>query len=236
MNIALVLAGGRGSRMNSDMPKQYIEVNGKMIIEYCLETLFEDEYINGVIVVAGVEWREIIEEAIKNSDWGSKYFSKFMGFSMPGENRQLSIFNGLTDIVNSKKQGKGDKVLVHDAARPMLSHQLIKRCFEAFSDESIGGVLPVIPMKDTIYVCGEDREVTGLMDRNRVYAGQAPEVFDIEKYYEANISLLPEKILSINGSTEPAVMAGMNIVTVDGEEDNFKITTQKDLDRFRRML
>lgn len=126
--------------------------------------------------------------------------------------------------------------MVHDAARPMLSHQLIKRCFEAFSDESIGGVLPVLPMKDTIYVCGEDREVTGLMDRNRVYAGQAPEVFDIEKYYEANISLLPEKILSINGSTEPAVMAGMNIVTVDGEEDNFKITTQKDLDRFRRML
>lgn len=236
MNIALVLAGGKGSRMNVDLPKQYIEVNGRMIIEYCLETLFEDEYISGIIIVAGTEWRGIIEDTIKNWDWGINNSSKFMGFSMPGENRQLSIFNGLTDIRNLKGYSKGDKVLIHDAARPMLSHHFIKRCFDAFVDEGIGGVLPVLPMKDTIYMCGEDREVTGLLDRSRVYAGQAPEVFDIEAYYEANVSLIPDKILRINGSTEPAVMAGINVVTVDGEEDNFKITTQADLERFRRML
>ena len=74
------------------------------------------------------------------------------------------------------------------------------------------------------------------MDRGKVYAGQAPEVFLLGKYYEANRALLPDKILEINGSTEPAVMAGMDIVMIPGDERNFKITTAADLERFREIV
>ena len=70
--------------------------------------------------------------------------------------------------------------------------------------------------------------------RSRIFAGQAPELFDIEKYYAANVRLLPDKIMSINGSTEPAVMAGMDIAMVTGDENNFKITTMADLERFKQ--
>ena len=69
-----------------------------------------------------------------------------------------------------------------------------------------------------------------------VYAGQAPEVFRIGRYYEANRKLLPEEIYKINGSTEPAVLDGMDIVMIPGDEGNFKITTAGDLERFQEIV
>ena len=95
--------------------------------------------------------------------------------------------------------------------------------------------MPVLPMKDTVYTSLDGRKVTALLDRSTVYAGQAPEVFQIGRYFEANRKLLPEKILKINGSTEPAILDGMDIVMIPGEEGNFKITTGADLERFRRL-
>lgn len=74
------------------------------------------------------------------------------------------------------------------------------------------------------------------MDRKTIYAGQAPEVFLFGKYYDANKRLLPDKILKINGSTEPAVMAGMDIAMIPGDEGNFKITTRADLERFQKIM
>lgn len=75
-----------------------------------------------------------------------------------------------------------------------------------------------------------------LLDRGTIYAGQAPEVFQIGRYYEANRKLLPDRILQINGSTEPAVMDGMDIAMIPGDEGNFKITTPGDLERFCRIV
>ena len=75
-----------------------------------------------------------------------------------------------------------------------------------------------------------------LLNRNEIYAGQAPELFRLGTYYEANKKLLPDQILRINGSTEPAIIAGLDIVMIPGEESNFKITTKSDLERFRKMI
>ncbi len=72
-------------------------------------------------------------------------------------------------------------------------------------------------------------------DRERVCAGQAPELFLLGKYYEANKALLPDRILSANGSTEPAVMAGMDIRLSEEDEENFKVTTKKDDERFKKV-
>ena len=87
-------------------------------------------------------------------------------------------------------------------------------------------------MKDTVYFSNDGVSVTELLDRSRIFAGQAPEVFNLKKYYEANKELLPDRILSINGSTEPAVIAGMDIAMVAGDEKNYKITTPADMGRF----
>ena len=78
--------------------------------------------------------------------------------------------------------------------------------------------------------------MTSLLNRSQIFAGQAPEIFVLGKYVQANERLLPDAIKKINGSTEPAVLAGMDIVMVPGDERNFKITTQVDLEHFRGLM
>lgn len=227
MNVALLLSGGTGTRMGADIPKQYIEVGGKPMIAYCIEQLSHHVGIDAIRIVAAPEWQELIAESLKNSDINKK----FQGFSEPGENRQLSILNGLEDIRNEIREVS--LVLIHDAARPLLSEKLITDCLNAVTRHD--GVLPVLPMKDTVYASTDGKCITSLLKRSEIYAGQAPELFCFEKYYEANIRLLPDAIRQINGSTEPAIMAGMDIALIPGDENNFKVTTQADLARFREI-
>jgi 4-diphosphocytidyl-2-methyl-D-erithritol synthase len=228
MAVALILSGGTGTRLGSDIPKQYIEVYDRPVISYCLEQLSRHEKIDGIQIVAAAQWHEKITACLKKYDKNNK----FRGFSNPGVNRQLSIYNGLTDI--RKYADNSDVVLVHDAARPLILAQTITDCLEAVRGHD--GAVPVLPMKDTVYRSMDGKKISALVKRSEIFAGQAPEAFKIGGYYEANRSLLPDKILTINGSTEPAVMAGMDMVMIAGDEGNFKITTAEDLERFREII
>ena len=96
------------------------------------------------------------------------------------------------------------------------------------------GVLPVLPMKDAVYY-SEDGKQVSLLERERIFAGQAPEAFRLGPYLKANERLLPKRILGVKGSTEPAVLAGLDVVMIPGDERNFKITTREDLERFRQL-
>lgn len=228
MNIALVLSGGTGSRLASDVPKQYIEVGGRPIISYCLRQLSGHSGIDGIQIAAAPAWQGRIRKWLS----AEGLERKFRGFSLPGENRQLSILHGLEDI--RKYAEASDHVLIHDAARPLLSAGQIAACLEAV--EGHEGVIPVLPMKDTVYSSADGKTISALLDRSQVFAGQAPELFRLGPYYEANRRLLPDGILKINGSTEPAVLAGMDIAMIPGDEGNFKITTKADLERFVRRM
>lgn len=233
-NYAIILAGGNGSRLGSDTPKQYLHVGGKMIIEYCLETIAAHHMITGIQIVAADEWQYYISGFIESE--GEKLQTKYMGFSEPGRNRQESILHALLDIGKIAKTQ--DCVMIHDAARPLLKPELISTCLEYLNkpDAAYDGVMPVLPMKDTVYMSKDGKAVSMLLDREQIFAGQAPEFFRYGRYLKANQILWPDEILSINGSTEPAIMAGMNIAMVLGDEDNFKITTMTDLERFREII
>ncbi len=239
MNIALILSGGSGVRVGSSIPKQYIEVSGRPIITYCIKTLSAHEAVDVIWIVAEKEWQEKIIAWLKM--FGLE--TKVKGFSLPGENRQLSILNGLEDIAVFAKEE--DYVMVHDAARPCLSAQMISDCFAGVNGHD--GILPVLPMKDTVYLSKDGKSIASLLNREQIFAGQAPEVFVLGKYLDANRELLEKEcentdgkmqsvILSINGSTEPAILAGLDVAMIPGEEENFKITTREDLERFRKSV
>ena len=110
---------------------------------------------------------------------------------------------------------------------------MTKKTIEALLDgcKNSDGAMPALPVKDTMYI-QQNGKVKALIDRNSLIAGQAPEAFKYAKYVLANEILLPDKILDIKGSTEPAFMAGMNITVAEGDERNYKITTKEDLDRY----
>ncbi|MBR5637031.1 MAG: 2-C-methyl-D-erythritol 4-phosphate cytidylyltransferase [Pseudobutyrivibrio sp.] len=229
MNIAIVLSGGTGSRMGLEIPKQYFVVENRPIIAYCLDTLDKSEYIDKIQIVAEEQWHQAIREWMVEDGIADK----LLGFSAPGENRQGSILNALTDICNVAEDY--DYVFIHDAARPLLSEDMIKRSIEGM--EGFDGVIPVLPMKDTVYLSKDGESIDSLLNRKEIFAGQAPETFVYGKYCVANKELADSgEIGKINGSTEPAVKAKMNMHMIEGDEMNFKITTQADLERFVEIM
>lgn len=234
MNAAILLSGGTGSRIPSEIPKQYIRVKDRMLVTYPLGTLLKSAYIDMVEIVAAPQWRDDILEDVRKAGLD---IDKISGFADPGVNRQGSILNGMEEILRQKRSrdmSDADTVFIHDAARPFLTGKLIADCYAALAGHD--GVMPVLPMKDTVYLSSSGTRVEKLLERSRIYAGQAPELFLLGKYYRANRALLPDRIMGINGSTEPAIMAGMDIAMIPGDEGNFKVTTEADLQRFREYI
>ena len=219
MTFAIILSGGTGTRMGLDLPKQYLEFRGKPVISYSLSTFDRHPLIDRIIIVADEQWRSKIDKWLDDSG-----IKKFAGYADPGETRQYSIINGLKVI---ERLGGADKVIIHDAARPLVSTELITSCLENL--DGCDGVMPVLPAKDTFYLLDEQGMASKLLPRSLLAAGQAPEAFVYEKYYAANMSLSRDEILKINGSSELALKCGLTVKTVLGDERNIKITTPNDL-------
>lgn len=174
----------------------------------------------------------------------------FLGFAEPGKNRQLSIYNALKMVKDHMSTDAW--VMIHDGVRPCLSSELIERCNAAFEtknttfnnniegadwsisgNNTIDGVMPYLEIKDTVYLKDSEGNISGMLDRSSLVAGQTPEFFCYWKYLKANEALSDDEMLAVHGSTEPAVKAGMKIALVPGDEGNFKITTRQDLERFK---
>lgn len=222
MNIALILSGGTGTRMGTDIPKQYIRVDGRPIISYVLDTFEEHEMIERIQIVADEGWHDLI------SQYAGK---KLAGFSRPGVNRQYSILNGLVDILTYADPE--DHVIIQDAARPLVGSAMITEILKTLENHE--AVTPILPLKDTVYLY-ENGKFTGTAERAKLAAGQAPEGFLLGRYYEAVKGLLPDRILHITGSLQAALEAGMDAVPISGDEGNFKITTMADLEKFRQII
>lgn len=218
MAIAIILSGGTGLRASTDIPKQYIEVNNTPVIADSIGVFERHEDISKYVIVASDEWTDYITKFTGD---------KFIGFAPAGKTRQLSILNGLKALSNIASDD--DTIIIHDAARPFVSAETINALVKACKTHD--GAMPALPVKDTMYIRKGDK-VHSLIDRDTIISGQAPEAFLYKKYFNANEVLLPEKILSIKGSTEPAFMAGMDVAVIDGDENNFKITTKQDLVRY----
>lgn len=228
MTYAIILSGGIGSRMESDTPKQYIEVNGKPIFIFCLQTFLNVQAIDAIVIGVAKEWKSFVERTVEALKPQKKIF-----YAVPGETRQYSIFNALK-VVKEIGGKDDDLVIIHDAARPLVSKELIQRCLDGCKETD--GVLPVIPVKDTIYQSTDKIHVTNLLNRSELFAGQAPEVFRLGVYLQQHEDMPREELLKINGSTEIAFKGGLNVKLIPGDEMNFKITTPEDLSNFESII
>lgn len=228
MNYVVFLSGGVGTRTGADLPKQYVKVAGHMMATYALKPLLECERVDKICIAADESWRD---ELLSDVEAAGLSTDKIIGFANPGETRQLSALNGMKSIIEvSGEVDEEDSVLIHDAARPYLTVELLNRCYDALSGHD--GVMPVLPMKDTVYYSENGAAIGKLLEREKIFAGQAPELFFFVKYFEANLKLFPDEIKKINGASEPAVMASMDIVMIAGDENNSKVTTETDLKKF----
>ena len=154
MVTAIILSGGTGTRMGTDIPKQYLIAGGKPVIAYVIDTFEKSDAIDSYVIVAAPAYRDLIQSLLPAK-------SGFKGFADPGENRQLSIYNALCDV---KKLIDADGAIIHDAARPFVTVEDIDECLKALEDHD--GAMPVLPMKDTVYFSRSGRKVDELLNRN----------------------------------------------------------------------
>lgn len=234
MDTAIILSGGIGSRVkNGGCPKQYILVCGKPVIWYTMRVVMREEALARWVIVAAHEWQgEILRLFLElKKELGREGLP--VTFAPPGASRQGSIRNALREIdrLDSGLRRDGDYAAVIDAVRPKLPQGLLEGCIRRAHESD--GAIPALPMKDTVYFSAGGRKLAGNIDRSAVIAGQSPEVFHFGKYFEANERLTDQELSRIQGSSQPAVMAGMEILLMDGDEENYKITTDRDLRRFR---
>lgn len=226
MTTAIILSGGSGTRLGGDIPKQYLEVSGQPIIMHGLGCFEKHPAIDSIIIVAAGAWQGFLSTHLQAAG-----ISKFKGFAEAGRTRQHSIWNGLQAAKASGTQDT-DGVIIHDAARPHVSCCLLDACIDAL--EVADGALPVIPAKDTLYLSHSGACIDGLLNRDEIFAGQAPESFNFGKYYVIHATATDEQLAATRGSCEIAHRHGMKIKLVPGDENNYKITTKVDLEKFQQ--
>lgn len=221
-NIAVVLSGGTGIRMGVDLPKQYSELAGKPVIIHTLEQIQRCNAIDGAVVTASSMWEEQIFQ------WKEKFsLTKLLAVAPAGENRQMSIRNGLVTAEQFMDSNELSGVIIQDAVRPLTSVGLLERLVMELKEAP--AVMPVLPVTDTTYTSQDGRWVSGLLDRSTLFAGQAPEAFRYWPYLKLYRDTSEEILSTMSGSCQLPYSQGWKVKMIPGEQENIKITYAEDI-------
>ena len=220
MNIGIILAGGTGSRMGSDIPKQFIDIYGKPLIIHTLESFDMNLNIDYIAVVCKNDWKEDLEI------WLRKFgINKVKWIVDGGETRQASIYNALKEIKDFCKED--DIVVIHDAARPLISQRIIDENIKGAKE--FGAVDTVIPTADTIINSKDDKTINNVPIRKELYLGQTPQSFRFSKVLKAHEKAIKNKKIDATDDCQLLLDLNEKVHLVKGDKLNFKITTFEDL-------
>ena len=207
---AIIVAAGRGQRLGASLPKAYVPLQGKPIIEYSLELFARCEQISEVIVVIHPD-----DEALFRKLSFSGGVQRVYG----GRDRQDSVLAGV-------RTASGQYVLVHDAARPCLSLSLIERVIETVEEH--GTAVPVVPITESVkrvsegFICGD-------LDRSELFCAQTPQGFQRRLLLDALERACAQGRYFTDEASVISTMSGVQPKIVPGEAQNIKITTETDL-------
>jgi len=214
---AVVPAAGVGRRMGTDIPKQYLLLNGRPVIEHTLERLLSHPRINQVVVVLS-----------PTDQWwsGTAYADNPNVIQVEGgAERCDSVVNALYALSDSV--ANDDWVLVHDAARPCLRNEDIDRLIETLENHPVGGVLGM-PVRDTMKQAGSSGQIKKTVCREGLWHAFTPQMFRFGPLQKA-LLVAREQGWQITDEASAVELAGQIPVLVEGRPDNIKITRPEDL-------
>lgn len=219
----IVLAGGKGTRMQSDIPKQYLELDGKPLLYYSLRAFEESDVAWVVLVTAEGEEEYCRKELVER--YG---FSKVVAITAGGAERYASVWNGLRGLQEAADRFPADQVLIHDGARPLVTAELINRLVR--ETEQFGACVAGMPVKDTIQMTNEQGVITLTPKRESLWIAQTPQAFEFSLAYDAYRRLMEESEIQV---TDDAMVVGLyhdvEIQMIRGSYTNIKVTTPEDL-------
>ena len=214
MLTAIIVAGGSSQRMGFD--KLLAPLAGKPVVAHSVAAFEQTESVTEIVLVARAERLSEYEEVVR-----SHGFQKVMAVIPGGARRQDSVWRGL-----EQAGAASDFVAVHDAARPLVSSDLIQRIFDLA--RTLGGAASGAPVIDTLKRVDGDRVVTGGVERANLFAVQTPQIFRwelLEKAYRAVF----EEAIEVTDEISAVQRIGGKVVLVPNDEPNFKITYPSDL-------
>lgn len=220
MNIAIILAGGSGTRMGSDIPKQFIDIYGKPLIIHTIEAFDINPNIDYIAVICKNEFKEDL------IIWIRKYgISKVKWIVDGGNTRQESVYNGINQL--SDFCSNQDIVVIHDAARPLISQRIINENIESAKINK--AVDTVIPTTDTIIRSIDGSVIEEVPVRRELYLGQTPQSFEYALIKKAHEEAKKENNLNATDDCQLVLKIGNKVSLVKGDKLNFKVTTFEDL-------
>lgn len=220
--IALVPAAGSGNRLGGDRPKQYRELAGRPMLWHTLTRLASHPLIETVAVVLATD-----DGVFDSMDW------RGVGGLRPvrcgGETRAHSVRNGLASLEDEVTAD--DWILVHDAARPCLSHEVIDRLVAALADDAVGGIA-ALPVADTLKRATSAGRIRETVPREGLWAAQTPQMFR----YGLLASALAGPLDGITDEASAMEQAGHAPRLIEGDPANLKVTFERDLASAERWL
>lgn len=222
INTGIILAAGSGSRFHTNIPKQFFKLAGRFLIEYSIDTFEKCDLVDEIIVVIPSGYETKINELIEKNSW-----KKIRNIIFGGDSRAASTKAALNSLKENKTEV--DNVIIHDAARPLLTSSVLVRCIEKLN--TCQAVDVVVPAIDTIVEVTSSDEVKSIPDRNLLRSGQTPQGFHkqliFEAYKKADLNNLDG--ITCDCSLLKREFPEIAIATVEGDNSNIKITNPIDL-------
>ncbi len=226
MNIAVILAGGSGLRLGADLPKQFLKVAGKKILEHTVDSFERNDNIDEIALVCNREFIHEVERIVTKNE-----YSKVKRILPGGQERyhsSLSAINAYTD--------DNCNLIFHDAVRPLVSNRIIDNCIEALKEYDAIDV--AIKATDTIIEVDEDNCIRRIPDRSALRCGQTPQCFKrgiIKKAYDLALTD-PDFKTTDDCGVVLKYLPEVRIHVVEGEVSNMKLTYHEDLYLLDRLL
>ncbi len=231
MIYAAVLAGGIGSRMqNTDMPKQFLELDGKPIIIHTVEKMLMNTRIDRLYIGINPNWLSFCEDLV------AKHFGKNDKIVVVagGSDRNGTIINIINAIESSNGISDDDIIVTHDAVRPFLTQRIIDDNIDAALQ--YGACDTVVKASDTIVRSEDGDFITEIPSRDPLYQGQTPQSFNIKLLQACFDEMTDEERAILTDACKICVLKNRPVRLVEGEVLNFKITTIGDYQMARAML
>lgn len=227
MNIALLIAGGKGNRMGQDIPKQFLTINDKPVIIYTLEIFQNHPEIDTIAVVCINGWEIALQSYANQFN-----ITKLKHIIPGGDCGQTSIRNGVFEL--EKYYSADDIILIHDAIRPMVSEEIITNCIQ--TTKAYGCAITCIPCAEAMLQTEDGKTSSASFPRENLKRTQTPQGFKLKDICNLHREAIEKGILNSVASCTLMIELGKKVYFSTGSEKNIKLTTIEDIDIFKSLL
>ena len=225
MIYAVISAGGIGSRMGSELPKQYIKIAGKEIIRYTVEKFSASQRIDKVIILCPEDWVAYTKEL---------FFGINAAVISGGATRNETLMKAIDYIEETDGLDENTVLITHDAVRPFVTSEIIENNIDAVLRYGATGT--AIPATDTVFDSADGEVISSVPDRSRLYQAQTPQCFKALRLKELYMSLSESEKEILTDACKIYTIKGCDVHLVKGDVSNIKITYPYDLTLAKAIL